>query len=85
MQRRKILTEQAPIAPIYQYTNGRYSNRGKGIPHWLQPEDVAHSRTMYNVKHWMRTGYLLMKGNHVKLGRTGAALAAPVSSSDHSR
>ncbi|EMV44715.1 peptide ABC transporter substrate-binding protein [Escherichia coli] len=47
----KILMEQAPIAPIYQYTNGRL------IKPWLKgypinnPEDVAYSRTMYIVKH----------------------------------
>ncbi|MCL3990682.1 hypothetical protein, partial [Escherichia coli] len=40
-----------PIAPIYQYTNGRL------IKPWLKgypinnPEDVAYSRTMYIVKH----------------------------------
>ena len=47
----KNLMEQAPIAPIYQYTNGRL------IKPWLKgypinnPEDVAYSRTMYIVKH----------------------------------
>lgn len=47
----KILLEQAPIAPIYQYTNGRL------IKPWLKgypinnPEDVAYSRTMYIVEH----------------------------------
>ncbi|WP_259048268.1 ABC transporter substrate-binding protein [Klebsiella sp. BIGb0407] len=47
----KILLEQAPIAPIYQYTNGRL------IKPWLKgypinnPEDIAYSRTMYIVEH----------------------------------
>lgn len=47
----KILQEKAPIAPIYQYTNGRL------IKPWLKgypinnPEDVAYSRTMYIVAH----------------------------------
>ncbi|MRS13315.1 oligopeptide ABC transporter substrate-binding protein OppA [Enterobacteriaceae bacterium RIT691] len=47
----KIIAEQAPIAPIYQYTNGRL------IKPWLKgypienPEDVAYSRTMYIIKH----------------------------------
>lgn len=47
----KILLEQVPIAPIYQYTNGRL------IKPWLKgypiknPEDVAYSRTMYIVEH----------------------------------
>ena len=47
----KILMEQAPIAPIYQYTNGRL------IKPWLKgypinnPEDVEYSRTLYIVKH----------------------------------
>jgi oligopeptide transport system substrate-binding protein len=47
----KILAEKAPIAPIYQYTNGRL------IKPWLKgypienPEDVAYTRTMYIVKH----------------------------------
>lgn len=46
-----IIAEQAPIAPIYQYTNGRL------IKPWLKgypinnPEDVAYSRTMYIIKH----------------------------------
>ncbi|CET41732.1 periplasmic murein tripeptide transport protein, also negative regulator of mulitple antibiotic resistance [Salmonella enterica subsp. enterica serovar Heidelberg] len=47
----KILTEQAPIAPIYQYTNGRLIKPWvKGYP-ITNPEDVAYSRTMYIVKH----------------------------------
>lgn len=47
----KIIQQQAPIAPIYQYTNGRL------IKPWLKgypinnPEDVAYSRTMYIVAH----------------------------------
>lgn len=47
----KIIAGQAPIAPIYQYTNGRL------IKPWLKgypidnPEDVAYSRTMYIIKH----------------------------------
>ncbi|MBW7984039.1 peptide ABC transporter substrate-binding protein [Enterobacillus tribolii] len=47
----QILAEQAPIAPIYQYTNGRL------IKPWVQgypisnPEDVAYSQSMYILKH----------------------------------
>ncbi|EPS2707924.1 peptide ABC transporter substrate-binding protein [Cronobacter turicensis] len=47
----RIISTQAPIAPIYQYTNGRL------IKPWLKgypinnPEDVAYSRTMYILKH----------------------------------
>ncbi|RPH31014.1 peptide ABC transporter substrate-binding protein [Buttiauxella warmboldiae] len=50
-QAEKIIQQQAPIAPIYQYTNGRL------IKPWLKgypinnPEDVAYSRTMYIVAH----------------------------------
>ncbi len=50
-QAERIIQEQAPIAPIYQYTNGRL------IKPWLKgypinnPEDVAYSRTMYIVAH----------------------------------
>ena len=46
-----ILLAQAPIAPIYQYTNARL------IKPWLKgypinnPEDVAYSRQLYLVKH----------------------------------
>ena len=46
-----ILQEEAPIAPIYQYTNVRL------IKPWLKgypinnPEDVAYSRQLYLVKH----------------------------------
>ena len=47
----KILTEKAPIAPIYQYTNGRLIKPWvKGYP-INNPEDVAYSRTMYIEKH----------------------------------
>lgn len=43
--------EQAPIAPIYQYTNGRLIKPWlKGYP-IMNPEDVAYSRTMYIIKH----------------------------------
>jgi len=47
----QILAEQAPIAPIYQYTNGRL------IKHWVKgypitnPEDVAYSRELWIEKH----------------------------------
>jgi len=47
----KILAQEAPIAPIYQYTNGRL------IKPWLKgypinnPEDVAYTRTMYILAH----------------------------------
>lgn len=50
-QAERIIQEQAPIAPIYQYTNGRL------IKPWLKgypinnPEDVAYSRTMYMIAH----------------------------------
>ena len=46
-----VLQEEAPIAPIYQYTNARL------IKPWLKgypinnPEDVAYSRQLYLVKH----------------------------------
>ena len=47
----KILMEKAPIAPIYQYTNGRLIKPWvKGYP-INNPEDVAYSRTMYIEKH----------------------------------
>lgn len=46
----KILAESAPIAPIYQYTNGRLIKPWvKGYP-IDNPEDVAYSRTMYIVE-----------------------------------
>ena len=47
----QIIAEDAPIAPIYQYTNGRL------IKPWLKgypiknPEDVAYSHTLYILKH----------------------------------
>ena len=44
-----IIAERAPIAPIYQYTNGRLIKPYvKGYP-ISNPEDVAYSRTMYIV------------------------------------
>ena len=47
----KIIMVKAPIAPIYQYTNGRLIKPWlKGYP-ITNPEDVAYSRTMYIVKH----------------------------------
>ncbi|WP_435945164.1 peptide ABC transporter substrate-binding protein [Dryocola sp. BD586] len=50
-QAERIIQEQAPIAPVYQYTNGRL------IKPWLKgypinnPEDMAYSRTMYILAH----------------------------------
>lgn len=47
----KILASKVPIAPVYQYTNGRL------IKPWLKgypienPEDVAYSRTLYLIRH----------------------------------
>lgn len=47
----KLLAEDMPIAPIYQYTNGRL------IKPWLKgypvnnPEDVAYSHNLYIIKH----------------------------------
>ncbi|MTD39615.1 oligopeptide ABC transporter substrate-binding protein OppA [Erwinia sp. CPCC 100877] len=47
----KILQDQAPVAPIYQYTNGRLIKPWvKGYP-INNPEDVAYSRTIYIEKH----------------------------------
>ncbi|MBQ4796660.1 oligopeptide ABC transporter substrate-binding protein OppA, partial [Pectobacterium versatile] len=47
----QILAEQAPIAPIYQYTNGRLIKPWvKGYP-IANPEDVAYSQTLYILKH----------------------------------
>lgn len=47
----KILAEKAPIAPIYQYTNGRLIKPWvKGYP-ITNPEDVAYTHTMYIIKH----------------------------------
>ena len=49
-QAEKIIAEKAPIAPIYQYTNGRLIKPWlKGYP-ITNPEDVAYSRTMYLLK-----------------------------------
>ncbi|XTZ40333.1 peptide ABC transporter substrate-binding protein [Salmonella enterica] len=46
-----IIAEKAPIAPIYQYTNGRLIKPWvKGYP-INNPEDVAYTRTMYVLKH----------------------------------
>ncbi|WP_370688792.1 peptide ABC transporter substrate-binding protein [Xenorhabdus anantnagensis] len=46
----KMIAEQAPIAPIYQYTNGRLIKPWlKGYP-ITNPEDVAYSHTMYIIK-----------------------------------
>lgn len=50
-QAEALLVEEAPIAPIYQYTNARL------IKPWLRgypinnPEDVAYSRQLYIVAH----------------------------------
>lgn len=50
-QAEKIIAGKVPVAPIYQYTNGRL------IKPWLKgypinnPEDVAYSRTMYILAH----------------------------------
>lgn len=47
----QMIAEDAPIAPIYQYTNGRL------IKPWLKgypienPEDVAYSHMLYIIKH----------------------------------
>lgn len=47
----QIIADQSPIAPIYQYTNGRLIKPWvKGYP-ITNPEDVAYSRTMYILKH----------------------------------
>lgn len=47
----RILLQEAPIAPIYQYTNGRLIKPWvKGYP-IANPEDVAYSHTMYILKH----------------------------------
>ncbi|QTF08498.1 peptide ABC transporter substrate-binding protein [Brenneria izadpanahii] len=47
----QILLEEAPIAPIYQYTNGRLIKPWvKGYP-ITNPEDVAYSHTLYIIKH----------------------------------
>lgn len=50
-QAEALIAEYAPIAPIYQYTNGRL------IKPWLKgypiqnPEDTAYSHTFYILKH----------------------------------
>lgn len=47
----QILADQVPIAPIYQYTNGRLIKPWvKGYP-ITNPEDVAYSRTLYILRH----------------------------------
>ncbi|MGJ0479205.1 peptide ABC transporter substrate-binding protein [Pantoea agglomerans] len=47
----QILAEQAPVAPIYQYTNGRLIKPWvKGYP-ITNPEDVAYSRELWIEKH----------------------------------
>ncbi|MGE9550102.1 peptide ABC transporter substrate-binding protein [Erwinia amylovora] len=47
----QIIADQVPIAPLYQYTNGRLIKPWvKGYP-ITNPEDVAYSRTMYILKH----------------------------------
>lgn len=50
-QAEAMIADQAPIAPIYQYTNGRLIKPWvKGYP-ITNPEDVAYSQTMYIEKH----------------------------------
>lgn len=50
-QAEAIIAQEAPIAPIYQYTNGRL------IKPWLKgypienPEDVAYSHSFYIIAH----------------------------------
>ncbi|WON78671.1 ABC transporter substrate-binding protein [Serratia sp. UGAL515B_01] len=47
----QMITDQAPIAPIYQYTNGRLIKPWvKGYP-ITNPEDVAYSQEIYILKH----------------------------------
>jgi len=47
----QIIADQAPIAPLYQYTNGRLIKPGvKGYP-ITNPEDVAYSRELWIEKH----------------------------------
>ena len=47
----QIIDSQVPIAPIYQYTNGRLIKPWvKGYP-INNPEDVAYSRQLYILKH----------------------------------
>lgn len=50
-QAEKILLQQAPIAPLYQYSNNRLIKPWvKGYP-INNPEDVAYSRELYIVAH----------------------------------
>jgi len=50
-QAEKIILDQAPIAPLYQYTNSRLIKPWvKGYP-INNPEDVAYSRTLYIEAH----------------------------------
>lgn len=47
----QIIAEQVPIAPIYQFTNGRLIKPWvKGYP-ITNPEDVAYSQMLYIIKH----------------------------------
>ncbi|KAA5973160.1 ABC transporter substrate-binding protein [Pantoea sp. M_9] len=47
----QIIADQAPIAPLYQYTNGRLIKPWvKGYP-ITNPEDVAYSRELWIEKH----------------------------------
>ena len=47
----RLLLEQAPIAPLYQYTNARLIKPWvKGYP-INNPEDVVYSHTLYITKH----------------------------------
>ncbi|WP_145531105.1 peptide ABC transporter substrate-binding protein [Yersinia kristensenii] len=47
----QIIAEQVPIAPIYQFTNGRLIKPWvKGYP-ITNPEDVAYSHMIYIIKH----------------------------------
>lgn len=47
----QIIAEQVPIAPIYQFTNGRLIKPWvKGYP-ITNPEDVAYSHSLYIIKH----------------------------------
>ncbi len=47
----KIIATQAPIAPIYQYTNGRLIKPWLGGYPINNPEDVAYTRELYIKKH----------------------------------
>lgn len=47
----QIIADQVPIAPIYQFTNGRLIKPWvKGYP-ITNPEDVAYSQMIYIIKH----------------------------------